>query len=92
MKNYMRISIWVAILVLAFGQKLQASKPALTKKTFPIGIWYDGRVEGINCEKGFVNVPFGLDKARAYYEKTFKLSSQWRLEMGSNGIKQTKSH
>jgi hypothetical protein len=42
------------------------------KSVFPIGVWYDGRVEGINCPKGYVDVPAGLDRAKAYYEKTFK--------------------
>lgn len=41
------------------------------KDVFPIGIWYDGRVEGINCPAGYVDVPAGLDNAREYYKKTF---------------------
>lgn len=46
--------------------------PNRMKDIFPIGIWYDGRVEGINCPKPYVDVPFGIENARAYYEKTFK--------------------
>jgi hypothetical protein len=57
---------------LVFGRQEQVSKPNCMKEIFPVGIWLDGRVEGINCPKGFVNVPFGLEKAKTYYQKTFK--------------------
>ena len=46
------------------------SSPAMNE-VFPIGVWYDGRVEGINCPAGYVDVPRDLGQARAYYEKTF---------------------
>jgi len=39
---------------------------------FPIGVWYDGRVEGINVPEGCTNVPAGPDLAREYYTRTFK--------------------
>jgi len=42
------------------------------KDYFPIGVWYDGRVEGINVPDGCTNVPAGLDNAEQYYKKTFK--------------------
>jgi hypothetical protein len=51
---------------------VNTSTPNLMKQIFPIGVWYDGRVEGINCPKGYVNVPSGIENAKAYYEKTFK--------------------
>lgn len=52
---------------------LAFKKPPNTMQTiFPVGVWYDGRVEGINCPEGFVDVPRDMAKARLYYEKTFK--------------------
>lgn len=45
--------------------------PDRVKTLFPIGIWFDGRVEGINCSPGHYNVPKDLDKARKYYEENF---------------------
>lgn len=39
---------------------------------FPIGIWYDGRVQGINVPEGCTNVPAGQKEAREYYLKTFR--------------------
>jgi hypothetical protein len=41
-------------------------------EVFPIGVWYDGRVEGINCPEGYTNVPQPLDEARVYYRRTFR--------------------
>ena len=78
MKN--RRKILVQALILFFisvglslaGSDAKCSAQNLMKNIFPVGIWYDGRVEGINCGEGFVDVPFGLKNARAYYEKTFK--------------------
>lgn len=45
--------------------------PNVVKDFFPIGLWYDGRVEGINVPEGCTNVPQGLDNAEKYYEETF---------------------
>jgi len=45
--------------------------PNRMKEVFPIGVWFDGRVEGINCPEGYHNVPAGQDKASAYYEENF---------------------
>lgn len=42
------------------------------KETFPIGVWYDGRVEGINVPEGCTNVPASHEKATEYYMKTFR--------------------
>ncbi|MFB3896085.1 MAG: hypothetical protein ACE14V_07270 [bacterium] len=42
------------------------------KTIFPIGVWFDGRVEGINCSPGYINVPYGYDNARKYYEQSFR--------------------
>ena len=50
------------------------------KGVFPIGVWYDGRVEGINVPEGCTNVPAGLDAAAAYYERTFRDIRQRGLE------------
>ncbi len=41
------------------------------KAIFPIGVWFDGRVEGINCPEGYHNVPKGLEAAARYYEANF---------------------
>ncbi|HNT33579.1 MAG TPA: hypothetical protein PKH07_01110 [bacterium] len=46
----------------------QSAKPA---KGFPIGIWFDGRVHGINVPEGSVNVPAGEAAARTYYREHF---------------------
>jgi len=57
----------------AWAQTATQPKPANPmKEIFPIGVWYDGRVEGINCPKGYVDVPAGQENARKYYETTFK--------------------
>ncbi len=45
--------------------------PNIMKDIFPIGVWFDGRVEGINCPPGYHNVPSGLDNAKKYYEENF---------------------
>jgi hypothetical protein len=39
---------------------------------FPIGVWFDGRVEGINCGPGYHNVPKDREAARKYYESNFR--------------------
>ncbi len=51
------------------------------KDTFPIGVWYDGRVEGINVPPGSINVPAGLNEAREYYERTFNDIRERGLEI-----------
>ena len=68
----------ISILIVAFCCFLStpifaadSDNAARIKNMFPIGIWYDGRVEGINCPPGCVNVPAGLENAREYYKKTF---------------------
>jgi hypothetical protein len=48
-----------------------AAQDVLARSVFPVGIYMDGRVEGINCFPGYVNVPHDVKKARAYYEKIF---------------------
>ncbi len=48
-----------------------AVQDILARSVFPIGIYLDGRVEGINCGPGFVDVPRDMKKARAYYEAVF---------------------
>ncbi len=54
------------------GQASTTKSANPMKALFPVGVWYDGRVEGINCPKGYVDVPAGLENARKYYEKTFR--------------------
>lgn len=41
------------------------------KDIFPIGVWFDGRVEGINCPEGYHNAPSGLANAEKYYYENF---------------------
>jgi len=38
---------------------------------FPIGVWYDGRVEGINTAEGCSGVPNDKANAAKYYQTTF---------------------
>jgi hypothetical protein len=45
--------------------------PNIMKDIFPIGVWFDGRVEGINCHPGYRNVPPGFENAKKYYEENF---------------------
>lgn len=45
--------------------------PNIMKNVFPIGAWFDGRVEGINCHEGYHNVPFDKKEAKKYYEENF---------------------
>lgn len=40
-------------------------------RVFPIGIWFDGRVHGINVPEGSTNVPAGETAARDYYREHF---------------------
>ena len=42
------------------------------KKVFPIGVWFDGRVEGINCPDGYHNVPKDMKAAKEYYQRNFQ--------------------
>ena len=41
------------------------------KELCPIGLWFDGRVEGYNVPEGCVNAPRDFDAFRAYYRKAF---------------------
>jgi len=50
-------------------KKMEA--PNIMKDVFPIGVWFDGRVEGINCYPGYHNVPPGFENAKKYYEENF---------------------
>ena len=45
----------------------------------PVGIWMDGRVEGINVPEGCTNAPRDPDAYRAYYRTAF-------ADIGSRGI------
>jgi len=55
---------------------LQGASPAeieqKVRDMFPVGIWFDGRVEGISVPEGCVNVPAGEAEAREYYRRTFR--------------------
>jgi len=53
----------------------------VVKGLFPIGIWYDGRVEGINVPEGCTDVPQDLKEAEKYYEKTFTDIKDYGLEI-----------
>ena len=44
---------------------------SITQTTFPIGIWFDGFVEGISLAAGCTDVPAGETAARNYYTQTF---------------------
>lgn len=48
-----------------------AQAPVHCKDVFPVGLWLDGRVEGINCPEGFHDVPNDTDEARTYYDRVF---------------------
>lgn len=49
--------------------------------TFPVGIWFDGRVEGVNVPEGSVNVPAGNRLARDYYRRTFRDIKRHNLDL-----------
>ncbi len=53
----------------------------IMKDVFPIGVWYDGRVEGINCAEGYVDVPSGQENAERYYRKTFRDIKEHNVEV-----------
>jgi hypothetical protein len=53
------------------NQRFLKKSPNIMKDVFPIGVWFDGRVEGINCNEGYHNVPFDKNEARKYYEENF---------------------
>ncbi len=63
-QNYLSHVIVLACLVLS-------SAAGASNLGFPIGIWMDGRVEGINVPEGCVNVPRDMAKAEAYYTRAF---------------------
>ncbi|MGI8907505.1 MAG: hypothetical protein ACR2IE_13565 [Candidatus Sumerlaeaceae bacterium] len=44
----------------------------LMSRQFPIGVWFDGRVEGINCPEGYHNVPKEMKAAKEYYQRNFQ--------------------
>lgn len=91
------VSVAVAVLALTLSGYTHGQKPlkadivatpaalgatqAGVRGTFPIGIWMDGRVEGINCPPGCVNVPRDLTQAEAYYEKAFTDIRDHNIEM-----------
>ncbi|MBN1901987.1 gliding motility-associated C-terminal domain-containing protein [Candidatus Sumerlaeota bacterium] len=53
------------------NQRFLKKAPNIMKDVFPIGVWFDGRVEGINCSKGFHNAPLDKNEAKKYYEENF---------------------
>ena len=85
MREIASVAVTVLVLTLSGSAQRQSSPkteivatPAAKSATqarvrgmFPIGIWMDGRVEGINCPPGCVNVPRDLTQAEAYYGKAF---------------------
>lgn len=74
-----RIMVLLVLLVTLFA--ISFSKENTMKTIFPIGIWFDGRVEGINCPPGYINVPYGLESARKYYDRSFRDIKQLGIDI-----------
>jgi hypothetical protein len=77
--NSYRIMVLLVLLVTLFA--ISFSKENAMKTIFPIGIWFDGRVEGINCPPGYINVPYGLESARIYYDRSFRDIKQLGIDI-----------
>jgi len=45
--------------------------PNIMKDIFPIGVWFDGAVDGINCPDGYHDIPRDKREAEKHYEAYF---------------------